>query len=148
MVRVAEQTLAYCGQCKMDLSATVVAMRGDQVVRVQCRTCRGERAYRAPKGVTDPKMAPPPKTTTRGARTASGERPDHSVGAEWRKEMLAHKDRPANAYGAKNQMGVGDKIAHPTFGEGIVMKMIHPNKAEILFEMDLKVLICGGPRTN
>ena len=94
MVRVAEQVLAYCSQCKMDLGATVVAMKGDQVVRVQCRTCRGERAFKAPKGVTDPKMAPPAKTTARGARTASGEREDHSVGAEWRKALLAHKDRP------------------------------------------------------
>ncbi len=130
----------------MDLSATVVAMKGDQIMRVQCRTCRGERAYKAPKGVTDPKQAPPPRTTARGARTATGERPDHSVGAEWRKAMLQYKDRPANAYSARGQVAIGDKIAHPTFGEGIVMKQIHPNKAEILFEMDLKVLITGGPR--
>jgi hypothetical protein len=146
MVRVAEEVLAYCSQCKMDLKATVVAMRGDQVVRVQCRTCRGERAFKAPKGVTDPKQAPPPRTTTRGARTASGEREDHSVAAEWRKVLLAHKDRPLNPYNAKAPMAVGDRIAHPTFGEGVVMKQIHPNKAEIIFEMDLKVLITGGPR--
>ncbi len=147
MVRVAEQTLAYCSQCKMDLSATVVAMKGDQVLRVQCRTCRGERAFKAPKGVTDPKQAPPPKATTRRARTASGEKEDRSVGAEWRKEMLARKDRPLNPYSSKAETKVGDRIAHPTFGEGIVMKQIHPNKAEILFEMDLKVLITGGART-
>jgi len=131
----------------MDLGATVVAMKGDQVVRVQCRTCRGERAFKAPKGVTDPKQAPPPRTTTRSARTASGEREDHSVAAEWRKEMNARKGRPLNPYSAKGQTSIGDRIAHPTFGEGVVMKNIHPNKAEILFEMDLKVLITGGPRT-
>lgn len=146
MARVAEQVLAFCSQCKMDLSATVVAMKGDQILRVQCRTCRGERAFKAPKGVTDPKQAPPPRTTTRGARTASGERPDYSVGAEWRKAMLEHKDRPANTYSARGQVAIGDKVSHPTFGEGIVMKQIHPNKAEILFEMDLKVLVTGGPR--
>jgi hypothetical protein len=130
----------------MDLSATVVAMKGDQIMRVQCRTCRGERAYKAPKGINDPKMAPPPRTTTRGARTDTGEKVDRSVAAEWRKVMLDHKDRPVNAYSAKAPVAIGDKIAHPTFGEGIVMKQIHPNKAEILFEMDLKVLITGGPR--
>ena len=145
MVRVAEQVLAYCTQCKMDLSATVVAMKGDQVLRVQCRTCRGERAFKAPKGVTDPKQAPPPRATTRGARTASGEREDHSVAAEWRKVLLAHGNRPLNVYSPKAQTSVGDRISHPTFGEGVVMKNIHPNKAEIIFEMDLKVLITGGP---
>jgi hypothetical protein len=60
--------------------------------------------------------------------------------------MMAHKDRPLNPYNAKAQMAVGDRIAHPTFGEGVVMKQIHPNKAEIIFEMDLKILITGGPR--
>ena len=149
MVRVAEQTLAYCSQCKMDLSATVVAMRGDQIVRVQCRTCRGERAFKAPKGVTDPKQAPPPKSaSTKAARTPSGEREDHSVSAEWRKALLAHKDRPLNPYSTKNPTAVGDRIAHPSFGEGVVLKQIHPNKAEIIFEMDLKVLITGGPRAS
>jgi len=146
MVRVAEEVLAYCSQCKMDLKATVVAMRGDQVLRVQCRTCRGERGFKPPKGVNDPKKAPPPRATTRGARTASGEREDHSVAAEWRKEMNAKKDRPTNAYSAKGQVKIGGKLAHPNFGEGVCMKLIHPNKAEILFEMDLKVLITGGPR--
>lgn len=146
MVRVAEQVIAYCSQCKMDLGATVVAMKGDQVLRVQCRTCKGERAYKAPKGVNDPKMAPPKKVTTRGARTASGEKEDHSVAAEWRKALLAHQSRPLNPYSSKAEMGVGDRIAHPTFGEGVVTKIIHPNKAEIIFEMDLKILIIGGPR--
>jgi hypothetical protein len=146
MVRVAEEVLAYCNKCKMDLRATVVAMRGDQILRVQCRTCRGERAYKAPKGVNDPKMAPPPKTTTRSARTPSGERPDHSVASEWRKELLARQDRPLNPYNAKLQVAIGDRLAHPTFGEGVIMKVIPPNKAEILFEMDLKILIVGGAR--
>lgn len=145
MVRVAQEVLAYCSQCKMDLGATVVAMKGDQIVRVECKTCRKERGYKAPKGVTDPGKAPPAKKTTRGARTETGERPDHSIANEWRKVMLAHP-QAAHAYSAKAKVGLGDKIKHPTFGEGIVMKHIHPNKAEIIFEMDLKILICGGAR--
>ncbi len=146
MVAVAEEVLAYCSQCKMDLKATVVAMKGDQVLRVQCRTCRGERGFKAPKGVDDPKKAP--KRATRGAKASKAEKEDHSVAAEWRKEMLARKDRPLNTYNAKLQLNIGDRLAHPTFGEGIVMKNIHPNKAEILFEMDLKVLITGGARSS
>lgn len=147
MVRVAEEVLAYCSQCKMDLKATVVAMRGDQVLRVQCRTCRGERGFKPPKGVSDPKKAPASKTTTRGANAAATKREDHSIEAEWRKEMNSKKDRPLNPYNAKAQFEIGDRLAHPTFGEGVVMKLIHPNKAEILFEMDLKILITGGPRS-
>jgi len=145
MVRVAEEVLAYCSQCKMDLGATVVAMKGDQIVRVECKTCRKERAFKAPKGVTDPKKAPAAKKG-KATRKDAGEKADNSIANEWRKVMLAHPDAP-QAYSSKAKLGLGDKIKHPTFGEGIVMKHIHPNKAEIIFEMDLKILICGGART-
>ena len=145
MVRVAEEVLAYCSQCKMDLGATVVAMKGDRIVRVECKTCRKERAYKAPKGVSEPGSAPPAKKSTRGARTESGEKVDNSIAAEWRKIMNAHPQAGA-AYSAKGKVSLGEKIKHPVFGEGIVMKHIHPNKAEIIFEMDMKILICGGPR--
>jgi hypothetical protein len=147
MVKVAQEVIAYCSQCKMDLAAIVVAMKGDQILRVECKTCRKKRGYKAPKGIDEPGKAPPVKKTTRGARTEAGERVDRSVGAEWKKALLQYKDRPLNTYSAKMAVGVGDRIAHPTFGEGVVMKPIHPNKAEILFEMDIKVLIVGGART-
>ncbi len=143
--RVAQEVIAYCSQCKMDLAAVIVAMKGDQIVRVECKTCRKERAYKAPKGVTDPGAAPA-KKTTRGARTETGERVDTSIAAEWKKIMQAHVQTPAQAYSAKGKFAVGDKVKHPTFGEGIVMKHIFPNKMELIFEMDLKILICGGPR--
>ncbi len=146
MARVAEEVLSYCSSCRLDLRATVVAMKGDQIIKVQCKTCRGERLYKAPKGVTDPSKAPPPKT--RAGRTASGEKADHSVGTEWRNAMNSHRSRPLQTYSAKLQVSIGDRIAHPTFGEGVVLKHIHPNKAEIIFEMDIKTLICGGPKTG
>lgn len=145
-LKVAQETLAYCSQCKMDLGAVIVAMKGDQIVRVQCKTCKKERAYKAPKGVSDPGEIPEkkPSPTARGARTDTGERVDRSVGAEWKKTMAAHAQAPAVPYSAKAKFAVGDKIRHPTFGDGLVTKQIYPNKVEILFEMDVKVLICGG----
>ena len=138
MAKVAQEVLAYCGNCKMDLVAMVVAMKGDQIVRVDCKTCKKERAYKAPKGIDTP--APKkPKATKESNKAAS-------IEEEWRKIMNAHKNSPEYAYSGKIKMNVGDRIKHPTFGNGVVMKHIYPNKAEILFEMDLKVLICGGQK--
>jgi hypothetical protein len=147
MPRVAEEVLAYCSSCRLDLGAVIVAMKGDQILRVQCKTCRGERAYKSPKGVTDPSKAPPPKTQARSARTDTGEKIDHSVAAEWRKLMNQYKQNPANPYSAKAPLAIHDRVKHPTFGEGVVLKHIFPNKAEIIFEMDVKTLICGGAKT-
>lgn len=144
-VKVASEVLAYCSQCKMDLAATVVAMKGDQIVRVECKTCKKERGYKPPKGVTDPKAAPAKKTRASKSK-ADGEKADRSIAAEWQKIMLAHPNSPVVNYSTKAKFAVGDKVKHPTFGDGIVMKHIYPNKAEVIFEMDLKILICGGQK--
>ena len=50
-MKVAEEMLAYCSSCKMDLAHTVSAMKGDRAVRVVCNTCKKDHAYKAPKGM-------------------------------------------------------------------------------------------------
>lgn len=140
-----KETLAYCTACKMDLNHVIVAMKGDRIAKVQCQTCKKEHVYKAPKGVTEPGKAP--KSRSKKKESAE-EATSHSIEAEWQKLMLTHKDAPTKAYGMKNSFGLGDKIAHPTFGEGIVGKLIYPNKIEVIFQMDLKVLIHGGAAQN
>ncbi|MBL7715316.1 MAG: hypothetical protein JNL01_07580 [Bdellovibrionales bacterium] len=138
---VGKDTLAFCSSCRMDLNHTIVAMQGDQIKRVQCRTCRKEHVYRSPKGVNDPKMAPPPRKTASGASTPRST----PVEVEWARKMAEAKAMTAKVYSAKSSFQLGEKLKHPSFGEGIVSKLMHPNKIEVLFEMDLKVLIHGGP---
>jgi len=41
-----EHTACYCTKCKMDLGHTIVAMVGDKIIRVKCRTCGSEHNYR------------------------------------------------------------------------------------------------------
>ncbi len=145
MARTAQDTLAYCGSCKMDLSHTIVAMQGDRVLRVQCRTCRKEHAFKSPKGVNDPmavkKAAAAKKSKKSAEEGAGGPSP---VEMEWEKLMNQHKATPTKPYSAKGNFNLGDKIAHPTFGDGIVGKLIFPNKLEIIFRTDVKVLIHAG----
>jgi hypothetical protein len=122
----------------MDLNHVIVAMKGDRIVKVQCLTCKKEHTYRAPKGVTNPQDAPKPNKTESEAATAV------PVEAEWEKLMLAHQSAPTKPYGIKGHFILGDKIHHPTFGDGIVGKLIYPNKIEVIFKMDVKVLIHAG----
>ena len=61
--------------------------------------------------------------------------------------MTTHKDAPTQHYTTKTQFALGDKINHPTFGEGIVGKLIYPNKLEVIFRTDVKILIHGGTPT-
>lgn len=133
------EVLAYCGSCKMDLTANVVAKVGSKIVKVQCRTCKKEHSYRPAKGVNDPNAAPPVKT--KKPKAAAEAKAAVSVEAEWNRLM---KDAAAAArvtYSPKAKLNLGDVVKHPSFGEGIVTRIQHPDKAEILFQTDLKLLI-------
>lgn len=139
---VATETLAYCTSCKLDLNHRIVAMKGDQIAKVECLTCRKEHQYKAPKGVKDPKKAPKSR-----AKKGSGQDEAKStpVEQEWQKLMLQHREKATKAYSTKGHFELGDKIAHPKFGDGIISKLIYPNKVEVIFQMDVKVMLHGGP---
>jgi hypothetical protein len=141
MARTSQEVLAYCTSCKMDLAHIVMAMQGDRIVKAQCKTCQKEHKYYPPKGITEPVKKAPKKAKKKDDAGASSAT---SIEAEWEKLMNAHKTAPVKSYAMKNCFVLGDKIKHPTFGEGIVGKLIYPNKIEIIFQHDVKILIHGG----
>jgi len=128
---VAKETLAYCTSCKIDLAHLIVSMKGDKIAKVECKTCKKTHGYKAPK-----KRAS--KKNEDGSPSAT------TIEAEWEKLMSAHREAPFKGYTMKSKFILGDKIKHPTFGEGIVGKLIYPNKLEVIFRTDIKVLIHGG----
>jgi len=136
---VANETLAYCTSCKMDLNHIIVAMKGDRIAKVQCLTCKKEHVYRAPKGATEPQAK-----ASKSKKSEASEEANHSIEVEWEKLMSAHRDAPLKPYNTKGHFGLGDKLNHPTFGDGIVGKLIYPNKLEVIFRNDVKILIYGG----
>lgn len=138
---VASETLAYCTSCKMDLNSVIVAMKGDRIAKVQCLTCRKEHVYKAPKGIDTPTAKP--KRASKKKEAAQAEAAQ-SIEAEWEKLMSSHKDAPVKQYTIKGHFILGDKIHHPSFGDGIVGKLIYPNKVEVIFRTDLKILIYAG----
>jgi hypothetical protein len=145
MAAVASETLAYCTSCKIDLNHIVVAMKGDRIAKVQCLTCKKEHNYRTPKGLTTPK-APKAKSSRAGSKKSDTADTQHStsIEAEWEKLMHSHRELPSKPYLAKGHFGLGDKINHPSFGDGIVGKLIYPNKLEVIFKTFIKILIHAG----
>jgi hypothetical protein len=147
MMKTTQQTgsevLSYCSSCKMDLAATVVAKVGSKIARIQCRTCKKELAYRAPKGISDPTDAPPAKSARRPSTTESAlSKKTVSVNEEWKKLMGEAGPKAVRiAYSPKKPLLVGAVVQHPNFGDGLVLKVIFPDKAEVLFEYDVKTLI-------
>ena len=138
----ASEILAYCGNCKMDLSAIIVAKVGAKIAKVQCKTCKKERAYKPPKGATSPgDEAPAKKKRAAKSTTAADAAKTVSIEAEWTRLMgeIGHTNRAA--YSPQKRFKQADVISHPSFGDGVVTRVIHPNKMEVLFKSDLKLLI-------
>jgi hypothetical protein len=125
----------------MDLNHRIVAMKGDKIAKVECLTCKKEHAYKAAKGVTEPGTA---KVSKRKKKSDDDTPKANPIELEWEKLMSDHKEAPFKTYNTKGHFGLGDKLTHPTFGEGIIGKLIYPNKIEVIFRHDLKVLIYGG----
>lgn len=139
------EVLAYCGSCKMDLTATIVAKVGSKIAKVLCKTCKKERAYRPAKGVTEPGAAPTATTTTRKRASSSAAEAPKAVAVEVEWQRLLNESSTAKAarvkYSPKAKLSPGEIVEHPTFGDGVVTKVMHPDKAEIIFRTDVKLLI-------
>ena len=143
---VGKELVSYCTRCKMDLGHTIVSMMGGVPARVICRTCKSEHNYKPKKGVKEPGSVAPsrgsPGTSSRAPRESKAEK-TVPVEVEWMKQINANT-KPSRTYAANESFNIGDRIAHPTFGEGVIQKLIFPNKVEVLFRMDLKTLIHAG----
>ena len=141
---VATQALAYCTSCKMDLNSIIVAMKADRIAKVQCLTCKKEHAYKAPKGIDSPEKKPTKRASKK--KEAQEAATAQSIEMEWEKLMNQNKEAPIKGYSLQAHFVLGDKIKHPTFGDGIVGRLIYPNKIEVLFRNDLIILIYAGSR--
>ncbi len=135
---VGKEVLAYCTQCKMDLAHTIASMKGDKAAKVECKTCKKTHVFRAPKGITEP----PPK---KKKKATAAEAAAVSVENEWERLMQQSAASPQKSYSTKGNFKIGDKIAHSSFGQGFVGKLIYPNKIEVIFRNEIKVLIHAGP---
>jgi hypothetical protein len=143
---VGKEILSYCTRCKMDLSHTIMSMIGGIPSRVMCRTCKSEHNYKPKKGVKEPGAVAAsrgsPGTTTRAPRESKAEK-TVPIEVEWMKQINA-SGKAIRQYAANEAFQAGDRISHPTFGEGVIQKLIYPNKIEVIFRMDLKTLIHAG----
>lgn len=142
---------AYCTKCKLDLTHRIIAMVGDTVKKVECKTCGSHHLYRKPKTLKEAEAAAAAKagSATRkpkgeGPRTASerhaaAERAERERVSTWEKAIAGQPTGAFKPYSVKLLLGQGELVRHPKFGDGVVARVIDRAKVEILFQ--------DGPRT-
>jgi hypothetical protein len=113
--------VSYCTKCKLNLDHSIVAMVGEAVGKVNCKTCGSTHKFRDPSA---------PKPRTARAKAADALTPSRTV--NWEAGIAGAKGRE-RAYSMAGKYRVGEVIVHDRFGKGIVLKL-YMNKCDVLFQ--------------
>lgn len=127
-----------CLKCKDVTNHTVIAMVDGKIAKVECNICGGRHNYRPDKPESEgtAKRKAARAVTIANARLAKTE--------ALFDELVAGRDRSkALAYSITGIYKEGDLLEHPIFGLGVISETVMPNKIEVLFQLESKLLICG-----
>lgn len=125
---------ALCSKCG-DVWHVVVAKVGVQIVKVQCKQCGGYHRYKSPHGATKEAKMP---SATRPAKEPRA--PKAPVERFEKPAVAADLSRPAKTYRASEKYEVGDRVEHPSFGQGVV-EISEPGKVTVFFATGRRVLV-------
>jgi hypothetical protein len=136
-IGVGKEILSHCSKCKLILAHIIVTMKSaTEPDKVMCKTCKSTQSFK------DPSAKKKKTSVAKVIKTArsGGRKTTETVGELWTKALnkstTGHKD-----YTIKGSFQTGDVINHPTFGQGVVEKLIDDNKIEVLFQDDYRTLM-------
>lgn len=132
-----EDTCTRCG----DTWHVVVAKVGERVAKVICKLCGSQHNYR--KGAEAIAAAKADAATSRG--TTLKRKVSRTSVPTMPAPPPFDPSKPPRPYSPKDSFMPGERIVHPTFGEGIVTGSV-PGKIEVVFPTGQRVL--AGPKTN
>lgn len=124
---------ALCSKCG-DVWHVVVAKVGDAIAKVQCKQCGGYHRYKSPHGAPKEKRQP-------SLSTPRPERASKAPVERFEKPAVAADlTKPARVYAASLKYEVGERVEHPSFGQGVV-ELAEPGKITVFFATGRRVLV-------
>ena len=123
-----------CSKCG-DVWHVVVAKDGERIVKVQCKQCGGYHKYRDP----NPSAAKP--SSRRAPASPRAPREQRPVERFETPAVAADLTRAIRTYKVSDRYEVGERVEHPTFGQGVVESTSEPGKMTVFFADGRKVLI-------
>ena len=139
---VGDPVQSRCTKCKRITRHFVVSLVEESPARVQCTACEGFHNYRPAKESPGPKATPAAPAAKRRATSAAAK---VEAAAQEFEVALGDRDRSrASPYCMGGTFRSRELVAHPTFGLGLVRKVIPPNKIQVLFRDGTRNLRCAG----
>jgi hypothetical protein len=129
---------SLCSKCG-DVWHVVVAKVGEQIVRVLCKQCGGQHRYKSPHGQPKEKRQPS-LSNPKPPRAASGSSTKAPVERFEKAAVTADLSRPVRVYAASLKYDVGERVEHPTFGQGVI-ETAEPGKITVFFAVGRRVLV-------
>ena len=138
---VGKEVLSHCSKCKLILAHIIVTMKDTKTAdKVQCKTCKATHAFKDPSS-SKTKTSVNKVIKTAKAKSRTGSRKSTETVAELWTKAIGRNTTGTKSYTIKGSFITGDIIDHPTFGQGVVEKLIDDNKIEVLFQDDYRTLM-------
>lgn len=123
---------SLCSKCG-DVWHVVVAKVGDQIVKVLCKQCGAQHRHKSPHGAPKEKRQP-------SLSTPKPPRAERAPVERFEKPAVAADlTKPVRKYAASLKYDVGERVDHPTFGQGVV-EVSEPGKVTVFFAVGRRVL--------
>jgi hypothetical protein len=137
-VKVGEETEATCGRCGTSRHV-IIAMVGGKVAQVECGQCQSRHRLRGAKA-----EASAPKRAASGAPKRTGTGTVKRARTVVVRPLIAPDiTRPTSSYRPVDRYAPADRIEHPTFGLGVVERILGPSKIQVWFSDGERVLVHG-----
>ena len=125
---------SVCGKCG-DTWHVVVAKVGEDIAKVQCKECGAYHRHRPPGGA-------PARRQKRARERAPATKRARASAEVKRPEPLVSPDTsaPPVPYSIRERYEPGQRISHPSFGEGVVESVPEPGKMQVFFAGTRRIL--------
>ena len=124
---------SVCTKCRLTLDHIIVAMDGETIAKVKCRTCGSTHRFRKPGSPLPEKRVRVATKKESSTRTAE---------ILW-ETCLAEAKGKQRTYEMAGKYRVGDIVEHQVFGKGVVRK-IYINKCNVLFRDKERLMASGN----
>jgi len=144
---VGKEVLSHCNKCKLTLAHIIVTMKANDKAstrlgmipdKVMCKTCKGTHNFKDPSAPLVKKVA---AVKTPGSKSPSRASKSSISQAEHWMQSMNKISKASKEYSIKGNYEIGDIVAHPNFGPGVVERVVDNNKIEVLFRDETRTLI-------
>jgi hypothetical protein len=131
-----------CGRCGQ-VWHVVMAKMGDKIAKVVCKRCGGHHRYRDENAAAAAEAGGDAAGRPRRATFGSSRRAKGAGRPSTPEAPAFDPAKPPRAYAARDSYVAGERVAHPTFGVGVVAGSPGAGKVDVVFSGGARVLACA-----